>query len=251
MVYLKKNIIFMLLFICIFICAADTMVTAGEDGPLPGNYSLKHEGLLAARRPSRRTYRRYAPVKKDTIYFNLEGSLGIGFYQVPSGAIKGGMNLTADAVILDFDFINMGFSAGLLSVMSSRVKTTEEQPNDPITGQPVDPVTKTATTDINAFPLNFMIIKYIKYREWNSVPYIHLSPGMYFLRETVNDSGKFRYGYGSAAGLGLLIPISQSLYVDLGTRLHWFMDSFTAVPRGFTDAKYTILTSSIGVCYKW
>ena len=186
---------------------------------------------------------------QDTNFnINLDGSIGIGFYNKPTGAIEGGLGLNLDIVFLNLKFINLGISGGILNITNSK--------------------TEGESSLTSTFPINVMFIKYIRQKGWETFSYIHLSPGAYlktdfFFQENnttdtsytiiipettdttatedttdTTDPNALELGIGFSTGFGFLISVNSNLFVNFDVRFHLFM---------VADNIYNILSNSIGI----
>ena len=159
--------------------------------------------------------------KKGDIVINADGGIGIGLFDTNETVTTGGLNGNVDILFLDFDWINMGVSSGYVSIGNSISNISAG---------------KISSNTVFAIPLQFMIIKYFEGEKWNSLPYFHISPGIYW----VNGLG---LEFGASSGVGIYIPIAAGLYIDLSVRYH-LISTFNM------DKMYHILTSQMGICLR-
>ncbi|MCP4137987.1 MAG: hypothetical protein GY754_43895 [bacterium] len=159
----------------------------------------------------------------DSSFISVSGSLGLGFYDVPNSATKGGVNFKADIIPVSLPWFHIGFSSGILNLVNSTIEGSETQKA--------------------AYPLGIVLAKYFINKSWNCYPYVQLTPALFLLNNSINNQTDISAGFGGFTGMGIIIPIaSELLYIDLSIAFCWFHADGTG---------YGLLTNSLGITLKF
>ncbi|MDH5716817.1 MAG: hypothetical protein OEZ22_04150 [Spirochaetia bacterium] len=149
---------------------------------------------------------------------NIDGSIGIGFYETSPGANSGGLNLNVDVLFFKLWGLHCGGTTGYLSLSENKM---------------IDNYSKS-----NAIPIGFMMAVIFQKNSWNSIPYINMAPSLFLMRDEKDDKKENNLGIGGSIGTGIMIPVASKLFIDLAMRVHYIHTG---------EIQYPMLTSNIGI----
>lgn len=158
---------------------------------------------------------------KETLFsLNLNGGLGLAYFDDPEAAIKGGPGANLDILFINLHYLNLGLSGGTLLMTKS---LSERDHRSTL-----------------LFPIHVLCTKLLQRRGARIYPYLQLSSGIYLKKgfQSLNseflpsdqykfnigddaDPGtKLKVGGGGQAGMGLLLRLKGVFYLDVGLRYH-------------------------------
>ncbi|MDH5721561.1 MAG: hypothetical protein OEZ13_13220 [Spirochaetia bacterium] len=156
---------------------------------------------------------------QEKIIINIDGGIGIGFYETSPGANSGGPNLNIDLMLFNVWKLYYGPTTGYLNLSENKQTNMHSKSI--------------------AIPTGLILSLIFEKSSWNSIPYMNFAPSLYFIQDKNGENKEYNLGIGASVGLGIMIPISSKIFIDLAMRSYFIYSQ---------NNYYRLLSSNLGVC---